>query len=393
MSPPVTESEKETPSGREVIEKCWGRSKTWVAWFCDPEGPSFGKFIIDMVFKILGGAFSIFGALVLLNTFTFKYLIILDLDIGDLRYVGAALLLFGATMYFVGKHAKRIELKTAAYQADIDALVCDIKQNLNNLENDEQKSAAHAEIDRITFFNKKPSEVSIKRLISLQKMKVDVLDPETIIALAKSSLFDYKFFVAGDENYIRYETIINDLISRKEIKELRPHLKELLDEINEEEFSVGYGEAVLESLSHWSMPAIVSLFVIGVNPMFNPPYFENELTFVHWGVLGMTGAVIYSVNKMRNRDTTKVGEDEGNLELRTMLLGIMLGGISAILLYVSVRSGILGGKALPNLNKEMALNQNQVVINALSIFWGIAAGFSAKLAERLVGSSSSATTA
>lgn len=393
MSPPVTESAKETPSGREVVAKCWGRSKTWAAWLCDSEGPSFWKFIIDMVFKILGGVFSIFGALVLLNTFTLKYLIILDLDIDDMRYVGAALLLFGATMYFVGKHAKRIELKTAAYQADIDALVCDIKQNLHNIENDEQRSAVNVEIDRITFFNNKPSEVSIKRLINLQKMKVDVLDSETIIALAKSSLFDYKFFVAGDENYVRYETIINDLISRKEITELRPHLKELLDAINEEEFSVGYGEAVLESLSHWSMPAIVSLFLIGVNPMFNPPYFEGELSFLHWGVLGITGAVLYSVNKMRSRDTTKVGEDEGNLELRTMLLGIMLGAISAILLYVSVRSGILGGKALPNLNREGVLNQSQVVVNALSIFWGIAAGFSAKLAERLVGSSGSVTTA
>ena len=107
----------------------------------------------------------------------------------------------------------------------------------------------------------------------------------------------------------------------------------------------------------------------------------------------MAGAVLYSVNNMRKRDATKVGEDEGNRELRTMLLGITLGAMAAILLYVAVTGGILGGKVLPKLNEDIGSGWPAIKTNALSVFWGIAAGFSAKLAERLVGSSSGATTA
>ena len=106
----------------------------------------------------------------------------------------------------------------------------------------------------------------------------------------------------------------------------------------------------------------------------------------------MSWAVLFTLNRMRNRESTRVGEDEGNTELRIMLLGITLGATAAILLYVSIKGSIFGGKALPRLNDEIGIDQSNAVINALTVFWGIAAGFSAKLAERLVGSSSGATT-
>lgn len=390
MSAQVTESEKEHTTLREVFGKCWRRLKVWAAWLCDPEGPSLRKYIIDIGLRFSGLLIGASGILALLDTFTLNY--VEFIQINGMRYLGGGLLLFGSTLYFLGKHAKRIEFKTATYSEDIDALVCDVEQNLQNLENENKKEVALSEIDRLKRFKNKPSEVSIKKLACLQNIRIDALDKEELAADARSSLSEYKFLVGNNEDYVRYETIINDRISFDKIDDLRSYLKELHQEIYEEKFSIGYGEAVLESLSHWSIPAIIPLFVIGVNPLLSAPYFQGELTLLHWGVLGMTGAILYSVNQMRDKDTTKVGEDEGNLVLRTMLLGIMLGAISAILLYVSVKSGILGGKVLPNLTAEIVSDRDQVVINALSLFWGIAAGYSAKLADRLVGSSSGATT-
>ena len=192
-----------------------------------------------------------------------------------MRYSGSLLLLFGVTSYIVGKHSKRLEIKTAAYLEDIDALVCDVNHNLHRLST-KKRQMARKQIDRINFFKEMPSEVSFKRLTSLQQIKVDSLNKEEVIAHATSSLAEYKFLVDEDENYIIYKTIIKDLESRDEIDKLKEYLKELYDEINQEKFSIGYGEAVLESLSHWSIPAMISLFVIGVNPLISEPYFQNE---------------------------------------------------------------------------------------------------------------------
>ncbi len=389
MSTQATDLSNQTKTVGEVIAKCWRRQKTWVDWLCDHEGPPFGKYLLDVVLKFFGLIIGVLGALGLLDSFTLSYVSVLP-EI-ETRYVSAGFLLLGITLYHLGRHTRRIELKTGVYPEDIDALICDVEQSKSTL-NGGKKEEAEYQVKRIIYFKGKPSEVSIKRLTSLKKLKIDTLDVVSLVAHSRASLLEYKFLVHDHENYIRYETAINGLISRNELVALKSCLKELHDEIADEAFSIRYGEAILESLSRWGVVAIIPFFIIGVNPLFSIPNFENQLTFLNWGFLGMSGAVLFTLNRMRNRESTRVGEDEGNTELRIMLLGITLGATAAILLYVSIKSRIFGGKALPRLNDEIGIDQSNAVINALTVFWGIAAGFSAKLAERLVGSSSGATT-
>lgn len=373
-------TEKTSPDVKTVWKNCWSRTKSWVDWLCHPEGPSFADFVRAQIFKFAGIVLAIIGLYLLI------YTIAPELSFSETnknRYLGGAFIFLAATLYFMGKHARRVELKTGVYNEDIDALIGEAESNIDNIKNAED--IIRHEIEKLQFFKEKPSEVSIKRLTYLRKQLVYAYDDNSLKSYARSDLMEYKFLIGEHENYQKYECAIEDFICRNDINGLRAKLRALREEIDAETFSAGKGEAILESLAHWSIPAIFSLIFIGLVPLLQPPYLNNPpIHFVNWAVLGMTGAILYSVNYMRKMDTIRVGADEGNLVLRVMLLGILLGAVSAILLYVAIKSGIFAGKVLPKLNEEIGIPQTNEVTNALSVFWAIASGFSAKIAERIV---------
>ena len=147
-------------------------------------------------------------------------------------------------------------------------------------------------------------------------------------------------------------------------------------------FTAGRGEAILESMTHWGIYATPSLVLLGMMPLLFPPdYFQGQpLPVYNWIFLGITGAVLYSINRMRSLDSTKVGEDEGSLTLRRMLLGVMVGMISAVLLYAALRGEILEGKIFPDITSP----DKPAIDNALSLFWGVFSGFSVKLVDILM---------
>lgn len=307
------------------------------------------------------------------------------------RYWSGVLFFLASTLYFMGKHARRVELRTAVYNEDIDALMGEVRLNCANIVED--TNGVQKEIKKLEFFRDKPSEVSVKRLTYLRKRLVDAYDDNSLKAYARSDLMEYKFLIGEHENYQKYECAIEDFICRNEFEGLRSELRALREEIDDEKFSAGKGEAILESLAHWSIPAVLSLLFIGLVPLLQSPYLGNPpLHFVNWAVLGITGAILYSVSYMRKMDTIRVGADEGNLVLRVMLLGILLGAMSAILLYVAIKSGIFAGMVFPKLNEEIGTPQTTEVANALSVFWAIASGFSAKVAERILASTEATAT-
>jgi hypothetical protein len=139
-------------------------------------------------------------------------------------------------------------------------------------------------------------------------------------------------------------------------------------------------------MTHWGIYAIASFVLLGIMPFLFPPYFKGpSLNIYNWIFLGVTGAILYTVNHMKSLDTTKVGEDEGSLELRRMLLGIIIGIASAVLLYVTLKGEILGGKIFPdNFTNNTEAQASNSINNALSVFWGIFSGFSMTLVGRLM---------
>lgn len=405
------EVDKDTKVGRKTItsvfKECWKRRLEWASWMCDPEGPSAPEIITKLLLRWLGVISIIaglFGWIISFPSITslegISSLIgnILGGDINLFRYISSALVFFGSGFYFIGKHAKRVELKTAVFNEEIDNLICEVRRCAQN---SILKQDVENEIKRLEFFKDKPSELSQLRLISLRKLHIESIEEfEKLKAHAESDISDYEHYAGTDHpTYLNYRNSFNTLYREWDLNvnqdstknEFCIRLKELRNDLSWEKYWSGQGEAVLESITHWSMPAVISLVVMGITPLLKEPVFLGQLSLINWGLLGMAGAILYTAGNMRKLDFSQVGEEEGNQELRKMLLGMVIGVFSAILLYVSIRSGIFGGKALPKFDLVDLTKNNIIVNNSLSIFWAIAAGYSAKLVGGMFGSAEKIT--
>jgi len=407
------ETEKETKEDKKtikgVLKDCWNRRLVWASWMCDPEGPSAPEIITKLLLRWLGvisiiaglfGWIISFPSITSLPNVSILIENIFGGDINLFRYIASALVFFGSGFYFIGKHAKRLELKTAVFNEEIDNIISEVRRS--SKENTLFIEEVNNEIVRLKYFKEKPSEVSQLRLIALRKLHIDTIkDFEKLKAYAESDIFDYKHFTGEeDQTYLDYRKEFNrlywgwdlDVNHNSTIMEFRVRLKELRNDLSWEKYWSGQGEAILESITHWSIPAIFALTVMGVTPLLNEPIFLSELNLINWGFLGMAGAILFTAGNMRKLDFAQVGEEEGNQELRKMLLGMVIGAISAILLYASIRSGIFGGKALPKFEAyNSGISTDIVVANSLSMFWAIAAGYSAKLVGGMFGSAERVT--
>jgi len=395
-----------------VFKKCWKRTLERVSWMCYPEGPSPYEIICKLMLRWFGVGFIIVGligwfisfpSMTSLESISLPLERFLGGDINLFRYITSAFVFFGSGFYFVAKHSNRVDLKTAVFNEEIDSLISEVKRCAKG---SVLAAEVKHEVEKLEYFKEKPSEVSQRRLISLRKLHVELITEfEKLKAHAESDISDYKHYTGEDHlTYLDYRNSFNELyrmwdlnVNRKSTEsEFSVRLKELREDLSIEKYWSGQGEAILESITHWSMPAIISLVVMGVTPLLMEPIFLSQLSLINWGLLGMAGAILFTTVKMRNLDFSRVGEEEGNYELRRMLLGMVIGMISAVLLYVSIRSGLLGGKALPRfaeiLNDKDIMDDNDIIIsNSLSVFWAIAAGYSAKLVDGMLGAAEKVT--
>lgn len=393
-----------------VLCKCYTQLLEWKDWMCDPDGPTYTKVIYDLIKRVIGVIFILFGIYLLFFTFLpdiFTVEIIQLLAVNDIRYIGAASLFVGSIFYILGKYRNRVEHQTAVYNEDIDQLVSEVASRMMYMPDEDLKAEAHKQIDILNRFKRKPSEVSQLRMMPLRKLIVETYDDiNRLNAVISSDLHDYRNLVTSDyHEYARYKNRLDKLTEEHEcradieekrekeiIAELQTLCKTLREEVSSEKFLSGVGEALFESITHWAIIAIPAMLLSGLIPLLGEPYLESELSFIHWGLLGMAGAALYTVAKMKQRDVSVVGEDEGNMVLRQMLLSMILGAVTAILFYMAIRGGWFGGKALPKLNPFIGdPDQGPIVTNVLSVIWAIAAGYSAKLLDKIVGTSENAS--
>ena len=192
-----------------------------------------------------------------------------------------------------------------------------------------------------------------------------------------------------DEAYTMYKTKAEDSIElmkeSKSTKESQEYLSLIRGEVDNVRYNTGYGEAIIESMTYWSVITGIALFIFGLSPLFDRPYFANRLDIAHWAIFGFEGAILATINQMRKLEPFDVGEDDGNSQLRKMVMGLLIGATAAIMLYLAIQSKMFGGMALPKLSSNVEGIDSPVAINALSVFWAIAAGFSGStLIERLL---------
>lgn len=377
-----------------VVKKCISRFKIKIYWYADPDGPSFLKDVFNLILWVFGAITILIGAVIVLDILTIKYIshIYFSTFSTDIfLYLGSVLIFIGGTLFVKGKHLRIDELSTGVYNDDIDILLCDANK-FEKYCNENIKNDLINEINILKKLKEMPSEVSYLRFINLKIILVDsYTNTDKLIAAAESDLQEYAYFISkDDDNYREYEYLIKKQIHKNNPERLKEHLRILREKIQWEAYLAGKGEAILKSLTHWSFPAITSLFIIGLVPLTNSRLIEQpySLYWIHWAVLGMAGAILFTVSHMKKMDEIKVGEDEGNLVLRRTLLGMLIGFVSAILLYVAAQGCIIGGRLFPQFCEGSQIPLEQ---HSLSIFWAVISGYSAKFLDNMVGKSQIAT--
>ena len=342
---------------------------------------------INLTFIIVGTALIIVGIVFFFISFcTGDYFFCIPTN-PLIGYISTIAVLAGSTLYMLGKHKRRIDLKTAAYSEEIKALIADVEQGLKLNPDTSGKLGIESQLEHLRSLDKdKEREVSYLDLIHLRKQQVDLFNEDDLESNIDYDLLEFGNVTEKDSVYFtKYKTIIDKArqsTGTDRINKLRSTLKTLREAHQWEMFTAGRGEAILESMTHWGIYATPSLVLLGMMPLLFPPdYFQGQpLPVYNWIFLGITGAVLYSINRMRSLDSTKVGEDEGSLTLRRMLLGVMVGMISAVLLYAALRGEILDGKIFPDITSP----DKPAIDDALSLFWGIFSGFSVKLVDILM---------
>ena len=91
---------------------------------------------------------------------------------------------------------------------------------------------------------------------------------------------------------------------------------------------------------------------------------DGVLSILHWGLLGMAGALGGALFSIRRADVVEVGNTHARRELQRFVLGAGIGLLSGVVTYAAMYGGLL---SVPLLDSPPR--------NGLAIFWAIAAGY------------------
>jgi hypothetical protein len=161
-------------------------------------------------------------------------------------------------------------------------------------------------------------------------------------------------------------------------------------------------------VTYWVSATVLATLVVGILPIIHSQGDWN-LTIAHWGVLGISGALLSILLNLHNLDLPELGETEGKQLLQGTVRSIAIGAVAAILLYAAIWGEALDGKVFPDLPTGRDYLQGQQTelreytpnatgtpsaIDArddafwlrsigLSIFWAVFAGLSPVIFQRL----------
>lgn len=184
----------------------------------------------------------------------------------------------------------------------------------------------------------------------------------------------------------RIEKLIEDIeggskteVDQTKANRLRAEIKSILETVGFYDLAWAEGEAIFKGVLYWVALSAISLILIGILPLTHSQG-SNFLNILHWGVLGVSGALL-SVLTVHEQNFLELGETRGKEILQRTIVGVVLGFISAILLYSALQGQIVSGKMFPDLAEvptEIGSVKYWWYIGG-SIFWSILAGFSLRI--------------
>jgi hypothetical protein len=189
-------------------------------------------------------------------------------------------------------------------------------------------------------------------------------------------------------------------------RRLRAALKSLRDTTAWYDKTWAIGEWMYACVTYWACVTVIATMLVGILPIIHSQGNWN-LCIVHWGVLGITGALLSILLRIHSLDVPELGETDGKLLLQGTVRSIAIGAVTAILLYAAIWGEALNGKVFPDLptgQAESQMGEIQVPVDAgesttsqmevgvaagslgnvgLAIFWAIFAGLSPVILRRM----------
>ena len=302
-------------------------------------------------------------------------------------YVALAAFLLGLVSYYILRHEIRIHNRRKEDQSEIRAL---IQEALTADPGDmgEKHKQMREEVRRLTE-RIGPKSWTEFQVLPLDRMLIAFLPFEDLIARARSSLDELKEYAEGDafsynvRLYYRWEDTILSLIKELETDEpngngdkrkgleekLRANLRSLREHVADYQSNWATGSTIVSAISICGSFSVAISAIAGILPLLYPSQNPVVLGILHWGLLGVAGALSSALIGLRNVREVEVGSTLGEQELWRMILGVPLGLLAGILMFSALRGGLVQhGALVPNLENP------QTPDTYLSVVWAIAAG-------------------
>ena len=182
---------------------------------------------------------------------------------------------------------------------------------------------------------------------------------------------------------------------------LRAELKNLRETVAWYDKTYAIGEWTRACVMYWITATLLVTLLAGILPIVHSKGNWN-LTILHWGVLGITGALLASLLQLHNLDLPELGETEGRILFDGTVRSVAIGAISAVVLYAALWGEALDGKIFPDIPTRPATDvytqlpdkgeSSGGTLNAqwealknigLSVFWAVFAGLSPAVLRRM----------
>ncbi|MCH7574703.1 MAG: hypothetical protein IIA59_06195 [Candidatus Marinimicrobia bacterium] len=296
----------------------------------------------------------------------------------SLTYISLLIIPIGFALLLMGTYPKRLLSRRQVDKEEIQSLLSEAKsRGLAPDRLNEHEAMLRGDSGELAA-----TELDV---LSLRRELVDCYQIEDLVAKLKYELQLFKEYAEEDDPTAldNWANLITKLIEDLERsgktddecqdieKKMRANLKTLLETVAYYDRAWAEGEVIFRRVLYWASITAFVMITLGSLPLVHSLGGGN-LSYFHWSAFGIAGSLLATLVGVHDPSIPELGETKGRYLLQKVLLGFVMGGMSAILLYASLSGGILAGKLFPSIPYPQ---DNIYWVNTgMSIFWAIMAG-------------------
>jgi len=318
----------------------------------------------------------------------------------ELMYISLLIIPAGvASFLWFGYKEIKLQDRREVESEEIESLYAEV--DMYKSENEKSADLANEERGKLQILQGNRDKINEQRVLPLRRALVDLYPASDLISKLNDELRLLNEYTPDDgsfdERLNKWEKGIKEVIdnmqdnmqdkSKQEEFEnyksdARAQLKSLRQEVAWYDKTWAIGEVYMTMINYWAVVSVIVLVLVGILPVLHPCG-DNVISVLHWGALGLSGAILSSIVSNQKVDVNEVGEQDGKQVVSQVIINMGIGAITAVLLYAALLGEILDGKIFPDLPLDKSGNSFWVN-TGLSIFWAMVAGFSLNILTGLV---------